>query len=219
MAWRTLHYIYDPLCGWCYGAAPLLKAAAELDGLKIELHAGGMMMGARRQPVTPALRQFVMPHDRRIAELSGQPFGEAYREGLLNDAGTVFDSQPPITAILAAEESGHGLAMLDRIQRAHYVEGRRIADRAVLGTLAVDIGLAGFEAAYERCSGAVTQQHVDNSRALLQRVGGAGFPTFAYESGGAWLQLESASYFGRVEEWRSATIAALEPIPGQQFRS
>jgi putative protein-disulfide isomerase len=23
----TLHYIFDPLCGWCYGAAPLVAAA------------------------------------------------------------------------------------------------------------------------------------------------------------------------------------------------
>lgn len=23
----VLHYIYDPLCGWCYGAAPLVRAA------------------------------------------------------------------------------------------------------------------------------------------------------------------------------------------------
>ena len=23
----ALHYLYDPLCGWCYGAAPLLRAA------------------------------------------------------------------------------------------------------------------------------------------------------------------------------------------------
>ena len=22
-----LHYIYDPLCGWCYGAKPLVQAA------------------------------------------------------------------------------------------------------------------------------------------------------------------------------------------------
>ena len=24
----TLHYVYDPLCGWCYGAEPLVWAAA-----------------------------------------------------------------------------------------------------------------------------------------------------------------------------------------------
>ena len=27
MSLATLHYIYDPLCGWCYGAKPLVQAA------------------------------------------------------------------------------------------------------------------------------------------------------------------------------------------------
>ncbi|MBE1008635.1 DsbA family protein, partial [Escherichia coli] len=45
----------------------------------------------------------------------------------------VFDSAPPTAAVLAAEAlDGLGAAMLARIQRAHYVEGRRIAERPVL---------------------------------------------------------------------------------------
>ena len=35
----TLHYIYDPFCGWCYAAAPLVKAAREI--LPVRLHGGG----------------------------------------------------------------------------------------------------------------------------------------------------------------------------------
>ena len=31
-----LHYIYDPLCGWCYAVASLVKAAREVAS--IELH-------------------------------------------------------------------------------------------------------------------------------------------------------------------------------------
>ena len=83
-----------------------------------------------------------MPHDERIAGLSGQPFGADYFDGLLRDGGAVFDSEPPTTAILAAENlAGRGLDLLKRIQRAHYVEGRRIADPAVLRDLAAEIGL------------------------------------------------------------------------------
>jgi hypothetical protein len=26
----TLHHIYDPLCGWCYAVAPLVRAAREV---------------------------------------------------------------------------------------------------------------------------------------------------------------------------------------------
>ncbi len=136
----TLHYIYDPLCGWCYGAKPLVQAARSV--LPVIAHGGGMMTGANRQQVSPQLRNYVMPHDRRIAEYSGQPFGEAYFEGLLRDHSAVFDSAPPTAAILAAEElGGHGLELLGRLQTAHYVEGRRIADEAVLLELAQSIGL------------------------------------------------------------------------------
>lgn len=31
----TLHYIFDPLCGWCYGAAPLVEAARTVPGLAV----------------------------------------------------------------------------------------------------------------------------------------------------------------------------------------
>ncbi|MGL6040180.1 MAG: hypothetical protein ACRC01_03145, partial [Deefgea sp.] len=123
----NLHYFFDPLCGWCYAAAPLIHAAAELGDLAIHLHAGGMMSGENRKTVTPALRDYVMPHDQRIQTLTGQPFGDAYFNGLLRDENAVFDSTPPTLAILAAAALGDGmsvgrsgLAMLARIQQAHY---------------------------------------------------------------------------------------------------
>lgn len=200
----TLHYIHDPLCGWCYGAAPLLKVAREV--LPVAAHGGGMMAGANRQPVTPRLREFVMPHDRRIAQLSGQPFGEGYTEGLLRDSGAVFDSEPPITAMLAAEQvAGRGLDLLSRMQQAHYVEGRRIAEPDVLAALAAEIGIdrEAFEAAFAQLAGAPTQAHITESRALLGRVGGSGFPTFALELRGRWDTLDIGPYLGNAEGWRA----------------
>ena len=139
-------------------------------------HGGGMMTGANRQTVSPQLRNYVMPHDRRIAEYTGQPFGEAYFEGLLRDETAVFDSAPPIAAVLAAEQiAGRGLELLGRLQSAHYEEGRRIADEAVLLELAKDIGLEpqAFQAAFKE---AETDRHIKDSRALLGRGRRPGFP-------------------------------------------
>jgi putative protein-disulfide isomerase len=197
----VLHYIYDPLCGWCYGAAPLLQAAAEIDGMRIELHAGGMMTGAQRQPAT-ALRDFVMIHDRRVEQLTGQPYSDAYREGLLRDPAAIFDSEPPITAILQAETLGAGRAMLDRIHRARFVEGRRICDRPVLEALAADLGVA-------LTANVDTWQHIEESRRLLQEIGGSGFPTFAYRRENRWTILDTSRYLGKPEQWRAALTQAL----------
>lgn len=201
-----LHYIYDPLCGWCYGAAPLVQAARGISGLTIEAHGGGMMTGGNRQPVTEALRRYVMPHDERIASLTGQVFGPDYFDGLLRDSGAVLDSAPPTTAILAAQAlAGRGLDLLHRLQQAHYIEGRRIADPAELRRLAVEIGLdeAAFQAAYAATEGAATERHIAQSREWLARVRGSGFPTLALERDGVFELLEPARFLGRPLQWQA----------------
>lgn len=222
MSTTTLHYIYDPLCGWCYGAAPLVKAAR--DVLRVTPHGGGMMTGARRQTVTAQLREYVKPHDIRIAQLSGQPFGEGYRNGLLHDTTAVFDSEPPTAAMLAAEEvSGRGLDMLAQLQMAHYVEGRRIADRAVLIEVANSLGLdsAAFAAALDRQLGNEVRGHISNTRHLMAQVGVQGFPSFVLETEGAFQPIDFATYLGKPQDFqawlRSHTHSMITPAAVESF--
>jgi len=214
----TLHYIYDPLCGWCYGAAPLVKAAREM--VAVRAHAGGMMTGTRRQAVTPQLREFVMPHDKQIAQLTGQRFGEAYFNGLLRDTRAVFDSEPPIAAMLAAEQhDGRGLDIIAQLQVAHYVEGRQIAERAVLIEVAQTIGLDrdDFAAALDRQTGKGVQAHIRETRQFMDQVGAQGFPTFALEAKGIIRIVDIASHLGRphdLQAWLRANAASPEASTG-----
>ena len=207
-----LHYIYDPLCGWCYGAKPLVQAAQQV--LPVIAHAGGMMSGASRQRVSPQLRDYVMPHDRRIAEYTAQPFGEAYFEGLLRDQSAVFDSTPPIAAVMAAESiDGRGLQLLGRLQTAHYVEGRRIADESVLFELASELGYAEntFAAAFKSVD---TTAHVKASRALLAQLGGQGFPTLALEQDGQFTLIDISPWLAKPQsfaDWLGQAAVAVEP--------
>jgi putative protein-disulfide isomerase len=201
---RTLHYIHDPLCGWCYGTSPLVQAARSV--LPVQAHGGGMMAGAKRQRITPQLRRYVMPHDQRIARASGQPFGERYFDGLLRDETAVFDSEPPTTAVMAADAvAGRGLDLLARVQKAHYVEGQRIADFSVLRDLAVETGLDGaaFEHAFRRLEGAATQAHMAQSRALLTQVGGQGFPTLVLQIGERLTVVDIGPFLGQVPRWQA----------------
>ncbi|WP_211465124.1 DsbA family protein [Collimonas silvisoli] len=206
----VLHYIYDPLCGWCYGAAPLLQAAREVGGLRIALHGGGMLAGSNRKQVSSQLRNYVMQHDHRIAAMTGQPFGDDYFNGLLLDTTAVLDSEPPIAAILAAEAvAGRGLTLLARIQVAHYVRGLQVADSAVLRSLAAEIGLdqALFDSKFAELGGAATQTHIAASRALLTRVGGQGFPTFVLQRGTQIEVLDAGRFFGQAEAWKAVLSA------------
>lgn len=203
-----LHYIYDPLCGWCYGAKPLVQAAQQV--LPVIAHAGGMMSGANRQRVSAQLRNYVMPHDRRIAEYTGQPFGEAYFEGLLRDDSAVFDSTPPIAAVMAAEAvDGRGLEMLGRLQTAHYVGGRRIADESILLEFAAQMGyvVETFQAAFKSVD---AETHIKATRGLLAQLGGQGFPTFALEQDGQFTLLDISPWLGKPQDFADWLAEAVE---------
>lgn len=199
----SLHYIYDPLCGWCYGAAPLVKAAREI--LRVVPHGGGMMSGAHRQTITPQLRAYVRQHDERIAQLTGQPFGNGYIDHLLNDASAVLDSEPPTAAMLAAEEiAGRGLDMLAQLQIAHYVEGRRISEPEVSIEIAAELGLdpAHFAEARDRLAGKALQEHFRETRALMAEVGAQGFPSFVLQTGDRLQVVNFAEDLARPQDFQ-----------------
>ena len=206
----TLHYVYDPLCGWCYGAAPLLQAAATIDGLKIELHAGGLWMGSRRQPMGEALRDYVRPHDQRIEALTGQHFGERYFNELLLREGCLLDSEPPIRAVLAVTAlGGDGLVMLHRIQQSHYRDGIWIGEPAFLATLAAEQGIAA-EAFQQSYMQAPLLQHLADSQGWMKRLGGQGYPTLGIERGGKLERIEVNQYLGEPELLIPRLLRAIE---------
>lgn len=224
----VLHYIHDPLCGWCYGAAPLVAAARAV--LPVQAHGGGMMAGRNRRRVDAQLRDYVMPHDHRIAQMTGQAFGEPYFNGLLRDTEAVFDSAPPIAAVLAVQAlkgEAAGLDMLAAIQRAHYQQGRHISEVATLTELAQALGIepAAFIAELQRVEQEELANHIEASRELLNYVGGRGFPTFVLQRGDTLEVLDTGRWLGQPEQWasylreeaaaRSAPAAASESTAAQ----
>ncbi|MFP2513269.1 DsbA family protein [Buttiauxella agrestis] len=213
MTTHTLHYIFDPLCGWCYGVAPLVKAARAIKGISIDLHGGGMMVGNHRSTIDAQWRGHVIEHDARIAAMTGQPFGDAYINGLLLDTTAVMDSAPPTCAILAAQKlAGRGLDMLHLIQVAHYQHGKRVADLPVLEALALELGLSAphFSAEMQAIDGEILNQHIAESRALLAQLGGRGFPTFALENNVGQLQvLDAGHYLGDVPAWQEMLLRSV----------
>jgi len=176
----TLHYVYDPLCGWCYGAEPLVLAAQGIPGLVLEMHAGGLWPQATRLP--EATRRYIQQADARIAAMSGQPFGSAYLEGLLLDSTMVLDSRPTIAAVLAAAalDPSKALPMLQGIQHAHYEQGRRVVETDVLLDIAAACGLerSAFAEALDQ---APVDAHIEATRELMAQVGAQGFPAFALD--------------------------------------
>lgn len=202
MSTLNLHYFYDPYCGWCYGVAPLIEAAAAV--LPVRLHAGGMLTGPNRRPLDDNMRQHIQASDQQIAELTGQTFSDLYLAKLLRQPDTVYQSEVPTTAVLAAESlSGEALPMLHTLQQLHYVEGERINDMATLLKAAVSLNLDPqlFQIQYEAMEGAPCLAHIDASRQLLHQVGGQGFPTLAFEIEGRYQRIDHSRFLGQTQAW------------------
>ena len=197
---KVLHYIYDPLCGWCYAAAPLVKAAH--DVIPVVMHGGGMVTGEHRRVISPEFREFILGHVERIKALSGQPYGDAYLDGLLCDNGVVMDSTPPTQAILAAQElNDGGFTMLSRLQIAQYIEGRKIYDLAVLEDVAAELGYAKetFLQAYHAQGGEVVEEHYSKTHELMNFVNARGFPTLVLQKGQNLYTIGLSQFLGKPE--------------------
>ena len=205
MSKTVLHYYHDPLCGWCYAAEPLVQAAAA--EWPVVLHGGGLWDPAGRVP--DAKRAQIKVTDRRIHDMTGQVFGVGYLDGLLDDPTTVFHSRPTIAAILAAEQidGDAALPMLSAIQRAHYVEGRRVVETPVLVDLARTLGLAAapFVAALDA---APVDRHIREARAEMRQHGLHGFPSFVVEHDGVLRRLAHESCYGNPQSFLRQIISS-----------
>jgi putative protein-disulfide isomerase len=198
-----LHYINDPLCGWCYAAAPLISAAAEIPQLNIQLHCGGLWINEHRRPLGKALRDYVKPLDERIHQLTGQPFGDRYFNELLLDSSRVLDSEPLIHAMLAAEKAGgSALTLLQRIQQTHYRDGIWTGSVAVLAELAAEqhISAEQFIHAKEQVD---VVAHLATTQKLMARLGVSGYPSIALQQGDNWQLIALNSFLGKPDTFKA----------------
>lgn len=39
----TIHYFFDPMCGWCYGASDLIEPLVTSPQFNVVFHPGGML--------------------------------------------------------------------------------------------------------------------------------------------------------------------------------
>jgi putative protein-disulfide isomerase len=217
----VLHYIYDPLCGWCYAAEALTEAVSRhgLGRYGISLHAGGLFARTR---LPDAKRHHIRTADARIAELTGQVFGEAYLDGLLSDPGTVYDSAMPIRAILAAEalRPGSGLSMLKALQRAHYRSGLPIVESPTIAAVAATTGLdmAEFTAAFDKLTEDELTRHLESTHRLMHAVGARGYPTFVAQTGAHFEVLPHERFYGDAEGFAdlASRILLREGASGEQ---
>ncbi len=186
-----LAYLFDPLCGWCYGAAPNLARLRARPGVEMELVPTGLFAGSGARPMTREFADYAWANDRRISRLIGQLFSAAYHDQVLGSVGLPFDSGPATLALMAVRhtEPQREFEALWALQKARYQDG---TDNTSLGGVQGILALNGFDAAASALSQAphliaeLAQASIVRGRALMADVGAQGVPTLlVLEEGGA----------------------------------
>lgn len=199
-------YLFDPLCGWCYGANPVLDRLAGLDGVSLELAPTGLFADAQARPMDAHFADFAWHNDQRIMRLTGQPFSDRYVGNVLHGAGGRFDSGPATLAILAVglTDPDREFAALKALQKARYVDGLDTCDRAVATQVIENEGFAQAARLVRDAAGdlqAAYDLRVSAARSAMVGHGVNGVPALLVggDRNGDRRALPSAVLFGSFE--------------------
>lgn len=198
----TIIALIDPLCGWCWGAAPALARLAE-SGLRLEVVASGLFIGDR--PITPDFAAYAWENDQKIRALTGQTFSDAYREKVLGQADGKLDSGPATLALTAVQQRAPEkvLATLHALQAARWVDGLDVTSEAVVADVLRRAGLdEDIVAAFLAEDDAVIEMLNDRAafaRELMQRLGARGVPTLLRVTETGAVRIDGRVLFEDVE--------------------
>ena len=205
-------YLFDPLCGWCYGATPMLDRLSA-GGARIELLPTGLFSEAGARPMDEGFAAHAWTNDQRIERLTGQAFTQAYRNNVLNVRGTLLDSHAAALGISAAglEDPSRRLTALKAIQRARYVDGRDIVTVEGVAAVLADAGMADAAVMLKKPSEpllAAYRELVGRGRTLFQRLHANGVPSLAVVRNGAPRLIGSNALFGSFDNLVAHIAAA-----------
>ncbi|MEO6974204.1 MAG: DsbA family protein [Rhodoferax sp.] len=197
---KTLHYLFDPLCGWCYGATPAVSGLLEVPGVSVKLLPTGLFSGEGARAMDDAFANFAWSNDQRIERLTGQIFTQRYRDRVLGDRHQLFDSGPATVALTAVSliDPVRELEALKAIQRARYVDGSDVTSLAALASLLEGLG---FEQAAVRIAHpdadlqSANRVRIDRAQALMREFSVGGVPTLIAEVGAKrWMVEPGTAY-------------------------
>jgi putative protein-disulfide isomerase len=208
----SVTYLFDPLCGWCYGASPVIQQLGQQPSIQLELAPTGLFAGGGRT-MDAAFADYAWSNDQRIAKLTGQRFTQAYRQNVLGRLGSRFDSATATLALTAVSlsEPQRELETLKVLQEARYVQGLDTCDVSVVDTLLLGLGLAVAAdrlAASEAELLAANAARIQKARGLMQTFGAQGVPALVVSDDKGSRLLSGNALYGSFDKLLSQMAVA-----------
>jgi len=188
-----LIYVYDALCGWCYGFSPVITEFAQKHQaeLEVEVISGGMITGERIGPIGE-VAAYIGEAYKTVEQHCGLKFGESFLKDVLEEGSAIFTSIPPSIAlsIVKVQKPEHSLSFAARLQKAIYFDGLPPAEIEGYGALAAEFGLdaKSFVADMQK---EVYLESAEKDFQLSRELGVAGFPSIFLADEQSMVKLSS----------------------------
>lgn len=178
---KEIIYIADPMCSWCWGFSPVLRAMLDEygDQVPFSLMVGGLRPGSE-EPMGEDVKNTLIHHWEEVNKTTGQEFCFDFRF----PAGFVYDTDPSCRAAVTVRDLKPGATFpyFDALHRAFYVENRDLTDPAILSALAEPFGIAP-DAFLEHFNAKDTRRAAFLDFATAFNLGIQGFPAVVLKEG------------------------------------
>lgn len=120
-----LIYVYDALCGWCFGFSPVVaRLAREYPQVDIEVISGGLKVDKSVGTINQ-VAPFIKTAYKDVERACGVKFGEAFVQGPLKNGSMMLNSLPPAIAMQVVKEKKPELclAFSRQLHKMMYIDG------------------------------------------------------------------------------------------------
>jgi len=136
-------YIYDAICGWCFGFSPVMAKFAEnyADKVDITVISGGLKLGDGVGTINE-IAAFLKDAYLDVEEETGVKFGKAFIDGPLEEGTMVLNSLPPAIALSIMKERfpEKALKFAAMLHQMIYVDGIGPEKYSAYGAYAAKLG-------------------------------------------------------------------------------
>lgn len=180
----TLIYVYDALCGWCYGYSGVMKAIYEKykDDFNFEVISGGMVLGERAGPITN-MSALIKSHYPSVEQTTGVKFGAPFLKAL-DEGGIYLSSEKPSIAlsVFKTYQPDKAILFAHALQKALKFEGKDLSEDKTYIELVKDFGINPNEF-IEKLNSEEFKQAAYYDFALARQLQVTGYPAAFIKTG------------------------------------
>ncbi len=174
----TILYVYDPMCGWCYGFDPVMEEVSKEwgDRFHFEVVSGGMITGDRQGVIAPQMAEYIINTVPRLEKMTGVKFGESFLSALRNGTYYASSERPSrAMAVFKTLQPENAIAFAYAMQKELFLLGRSLEDDATYRGLCKDFGLDA-DAFLKGLEAPAAVSAAQDDFAHSGRLGVSGFP-------------------------------------------